>query len=122
MTTVVRLLFVAIMLTVIGVNVWAGRQLSVFDSWPGFQANPWAVATLVDAYCAFLAFYAWVAWRERRWGARLAWFVLIMGLGSITMGLYVVLALRQVPPGQAPWATLFPLGRGRTSVPGGRAS
>jgi hypothetical protein len=113
MAWLLRLLFLAIMLSVIGVNVWAGRQLSVFDSWPGFQANPWAMATLLDAYCAFLAFYVWVAWRERTLAGRIAWFVLIMGLGSITMALYVLVALARVRPGDSPWAALFPARGGR---------
>jgi hypothetical protein len=107
MTWLLRLLFLAIMSSVIGVNVWAGRQLSVFDSWPGFQANPWAMATLLDAYCAFLAFYVWVAWRERTLARRVTWFVLIMGLGSITMGLYGLIALARVRPGESPWPVLF---------------
>jgi hypothetical protein len=118
MKRVLQLLFTAIMLGVIGVNVWAGRQLSVFDSWPGFQANPWAVATLLDAYCAFLAFYVWVAWRERTRLGRVAWFVLIMGLGSISMALYVLVALARIAPGEPVWSALFPV-RVRA---GGRAS
>jgi hypothetical protein len=108
MKRALQLMFVMVMVAVVGTNLWAGRQLSVFDSWPGFEANPWAMATLLDAYCAFLCFYVWVAWRERTWAARLVWFVLIMGLGSITMALYALLALRRVGPGQSPWAVLFP--------------
>jgi hypothetical protein len=108
MKRVLQALFVAVGLAVVGVNLWAGRQLSVFDSWPGFEANPWAMATLLDAYCAFLCFYVWVAWRERTWTARIVWFVLIMGLGSITMALYALLALSRVGPDQSPWAVLFP--------------
>jgi hypothetical protein len=103
-----QVLFAAIMLGVVGMNVWAGRQLSVFDSWPGFQANPWAMATLLDAYCAFLSFYVWVAWRERTLLARVVWFILIMGLGSITMALYVLIALARVRPGEPVWRALFP--------------
>ena len=108
MRRLLQFLFAAIMLSVIGVNLWAGRQLSVFDSWPGFQANPWAMATLLDAYCAFLSFYVWVAWRERTLAGRVLWFALIMGLGSITMALYVLIALTRMKPGESVWAALFP--------------
>jgi hypothetical protein len=108
MRRLLQFLFAAIMVGVIGVNVWAGRQLSVFDSWPGFQANPWAMATLLDAYCAFLSFYVWVAWRERTLAGKVLWFALIMGLGSITMALYVLIALARVKPGAPVWSTLFP--------------
>jgi hypothetical protein len=110
-----QLLFLGVMVSVIGVNLWAGRQLSVLDSWPGFQANPWAMATLLDAYCAFLCFYVWVAWRERTVVSRVVWFVLIMGLGSITMALYVLMALARVRPGEPAWSALFPT---RAEAPG----
>ena len=115
MKRLLQFLFVGVMLSVTGVNIWAGRQLSVFDSWPGFQANPWAMATLLDAYCAFLSFYVWVAWRERTVVSRVVWFVLIMGLGSITMALYVLMALASVRPGQPVWAALF---SARAEAPG----
>ncbi len=108
MKRLLQVLFLAIMLGVIGVNVWAGRQLSVFDSWPGFEANPWAMATLLDAYCAFLAFYVWVAWRERTWSMRAVWFVLIMGLGSITISLYMLIALARLKPGEPVRNLFFP--------------
>ena len=93
------ILFAAIGLTVIAVNVWAGMQVNLFDAWPDFQRNPWAIATLVDAYAGFLTFYVWVLYRERSLVARLLWFVLIMGLGNITMSLYVLLALWSLPRG-----------------------
>lgn len=109
------LLFAAVMLTVIGVNVWAGQQVSVFDSWPGFAANRWAIATLVDAYCGFLVFYVWVAWRERSWASRVLWFALIMGLGNITAALYVILALARLPQGRPAWTVLL---RPGMTIPG----
>jgi hypothetical protein len=100
-------LFLAILLVVSGFNLWAGHHQSVWNSWPGFADHPWTVATLVDAYCGFLTFYVWVAWREPTTLRRVLWFVLIMGLGNITMALYVLLALRRVPAGQPVWRTLF---------------
>ncbi len=107
MKTFLLLLFAGIMLTVIGFNLWAGQQVSVFDSWPGFAAHRWTIATLVDAYCGFLVFYVWVAWRERSWASRFFWFALVMGLGNITMALYVILALVRLPQGQPAWTVLL---------------
>lgn len=54
-------------------------------------ANPWAMATLYDAYFGFITFFCWLAWRERSLGIKLVWFVLIMGLGNMALSLYVVL-------------------------------
>lgn len=58
-----------------------------------FAGNPWAWATLYDAYFGFLTFFCWVAWRERSLGLTLVWFALIMGLGNIAMSLYVLVQL-----------------------------
>ena len=60
---------------------------------PAFAANPWAMATLYNAYFGFLTFFSRLAWRERSPGAKLMWFVLIMAGGAITMSLYVLLQL-----------------------------
>ena len=49
----------------------AGRGL-----WP----DPWFIATLMDAYFGFLTFFVWVAYKERSWTVRSAWFVAIMML------------------------------------------
>ncbi len=71
-----------------------------------FKGNPWAWATLYDAYFGFLTFFCWVAWRERSFGVKLIWFVLIMTLGNIAMSFYVLLQLFSVKP-EEPVATLF---------------
>jgi len=107
MRDALQLLFVAIMLTVIGVNVWAGQQLAVWDSWPGFAEHPWSLATLVDAYAGFLTFFVWVAYREATWGWRAAWFLLIMGLGNITMALYVIIAITRLDRDVPVWHVLL---------------
>jgi hypothetical protein len=61
--------------------------------------DPWGFATLADAYCGFLTFYVWVAYRERGPAARVLWFVLIMALGNIAMSVYVLLVLLRLPQG-----------------------
>ena len=73
-------------------------QMNIMDSFPLFSANPWAVATLWDAYFGFITFYVWVAWRERGWGARVLWFILIMGLGNIAMSGYMLIQLLRLAP------------------------
>lgn len=95
-----QILFAVMLLTIVSVNIWAGAQINLFDAWPDYKQNPWAVATLVDAYLSFTMFYVWVAYREPTWLKRLIWFVLIMGLGSITMSLYVLIALARCKSGQ----------------------
>ena len=69
----------------------ATRQL-----WP----DPWFRATLADAYCGFLFFWLWVAWREQSLVKSILWFVLIMTLGNIAMAGYLLLQVRRIQPGE----------------------
>ena len=60
--------------------------------------NPWAVATLYDAYFGFITFFVWVAYKETRMWARILWLVLILALGNIAMSLYVLIQLFRLKP------------------------
>ena len=73
--------------------VSATRQL-----WP----DPWFRATLADAYCGFLFFWLWVAWREQSAAQSILWFVLIMTLGNIAMAGYLLVQLRHIRSGENP--------------------
>lgn len=100
------ILFSGIFLVMVYVTVRASLAISIWDVWDSYAANPWAVATLYDAYSGFIIFYVWVAWRERSWGARLLWFVLIMGLGNIATSLYLLAQLLRLAPDQPASAIL----------------
>jgi len=72
-----------------------------FPAWqPAYAANPWAVATLYDAYFGFTTFFVWVCFKERLLTAKVVWFVLIMALGNIAMSFYVLLQLLKLKPGE----------------------
>lgn len=98
--TGLKLLFGAILVSMIAVTVWAGSQIAVWDAWEDYKANPWAVATLFDAYFGFVTFYCWLAWREPGWGVRIAWFALIMTTGNMAMAAYVLMQLSALKPGE----------------------
>jgi hypothetical protein len=100
-----KLLFAAILVVMLFVTVRASLARSVLDN-AALLADPWGLATLVDAYAGFLTFYAWVAYRERSWLARSAWFLLIMAFGNIAMALYVLIRLYRLPPGAGAAALL----------------
>lgn len=59
--------------------------------------HAWFQTTLVDIYIAFTAFYAWVAYKETRWSARIAWAVAIVCLGSMAVTAYCLRELFRVP-------------------------
>ena len=88
-----QVLFGAIFVWMTVLTVRTTLAVSLWEAWPSYSANQWAVATLWDAYFGFLTFYLWVAYKERRMWTRILWFALIMGLGNIAMSLYVSLQL-----------------------------
>ncbi|MEP6963809.1 MAG: DUF1475 family protein, partial [Acidobacteriota bacterium] len=83
------ILFSGMFLMMIYVTVRAQLAISIWDIWEAYSANPWAIATLYDAYSGFTIFWLWTAYRERTWGARLLWFVLVMALGNIATSFYL---------------------------------
>ena len=91
-----KVLFGAIFVWMLVLTIRTSFAVSLWDAWPGYAANPWAIATLYDAYFGFLTFYVWVAYKERMMWSRIVWFVLIMGLGSIAMSLYMLIQLMRL--------------------------
>ena len=96
MKLLLKLLFAAIFLWMVVMTIRTSLAMSLFAAWPGFAANPWAVATLWDAYFGFLTFYVWVVYKETNIGLRILWFVLIMSLGNIAMSAYVLIQLMRL--------------------------
>jgi hypothetical protein len=100
--TFLFLLFGAIFGWMIVMTTRTSLEMPVWDAFDAFGKHPWAVATLWDAYFGFVTFYVWVAWKEKRLNRQILWFVLIMGLGNITMSLYVLIELFRLPAGAPP--------------------
>jgi hypothetical protein len=92
MRAILLTLFAFVLLLMLAVTAWASWDRAVWRAGYLF-AESWFVATFADAYCGFLTFYVWVAYKERSITARLGWFLAIMGLGNITMAVYVLLQL-----------------------------
>ena len=88
-----KLLFAAIFVCIVAVNIQAAMTISLLKDLDRFASDPWAIATLWDAYCGFITFFCWVCFRERSWTPRVIWFVLIMTLGNIAMSAYVLIQL-----------------------------
>jgi hypothetical protein len=100
--TTLKLLFATILLGMLIVTAQASLQQAVWD-WGGLVNEPdrwWTLATLVDAYCGFLTFYAWVFYKERNWTRRAGWFFAIMLAGNIAMATYMLLQLFRLRPEQ----------------------
>ena len=80
------------------VTVTASLHMDVISGARNLWPDPWFRATLADAYCGFLFFWLWVAWREGTVPRAALWFVLIMTLGNFAMAGYLLLQLRRWQP------------------------
>lgn len=106
MRLLLKLIFGAVFILMVAVNLRAALAMNILDSFPLFSANPWAVATLYDAYCGFLTFYIWVAYKERALWSKALWFILIMGLGNVAMSVYALKELFRLKAGEPVWKVL----------------
>jgi hypothetical protein len=92
-----RGLFILIIVSMLAVTTWASLDTPLFSIPREVIGHPWFVATLFDAYWAFVCFYVWVAWKERSLAARVLWFVAIIALGNIAMAAYMLRELFRRP-------------------------
>ena len=92
-----RFLFIAIFAAMLWVTTWAslGQPLGEFIAGPVIR-DRWVVATLFDAYFAFIAFFVWVAWKETTVALRVLWFIAIILWGNLAMSLYLLVELFRI--------------------------
>jgi Protein of unknown function (DUF1475) len=96
-----RSLFLLVIASMLAVTSWASLHTPLFSIPREVFTHPWFIATLFDAYWAFVAFYVWVAWKEQSLAARLLWFVAIIALGNIPIAAYFLRELFAVNAGDA---------------------
>ncbi|MDB6004741.1 MAG: hypothetical protein JWR15_1728 [Prosthecobacter sp.] len=92
-----RLFFLTVLVSMLGVTSWASRQCALWDIPGSVGGHPWFIATLFDTYWAFLTFYCWVAYKERSWIGRIGWLLGILLLGNIAMAVYMLILLFRAP-------------------------
>lgn len=106
MKTWLKIGFLAVFIAMVWVTVWASLDRSVLVAGGELWRDPWGRATLFDAYFAFLTVFLWIAWRERGWGVRLLWLVLILTLGNLAISAYFLIALVRLRA-EEPWQRIF---------------
>ena len=99
MINALKVLFAAILAAMLYVTAAAFAERGVFVAGAELWKDAWFRATLADAYCGFLTFYAWVFYRERSALARVAWLVAILLRGTIALSVYVLARLFRLPKG-----------------------
>jgi hypothetical protein len=106
--SVLKALFGFILVSLFCYTTFASFQQAL-PEWQGLVRQPdnwWTIATLIDAYYAFVTFYVWVFYKEIRWLPRIGWFIAIMLLGNMAMAAYVLLQLSRLTP-EEPAATIL---------------
>ena len=79
------------------VTTWASLHQPLGDFLRGgVIRDPWVIATLFDAYWAFIAFFVWVAWKEQSPAARVLWFLSLIALGNLAIAIYMLVQLFRV--------------------------
>ena len=90
---VLRFVFGGILSVMLAVTAYASLDYPIWRVGERIGGDAWFHATLADAYCGFLTFYAWVFWLERGAVRRLGWLIAILALGNIAMAGYMLLRL-----------------------------
>lgn len=85
-----RILFLGVLGSMIWVTSWASLHTPLFEIPREILRHPWFIVALMGAYWGFVTFYAWVAWKEQSWAARVLWAIAIMLLGNIAMAIYMI--------------------------------
>jgi hypothetical protein len=80
----------------IAVTTRASFDRSIVEALGQLLPDPWFQATMCDAYCGFVTFYVWVAYKERQAWKKIVWFALVMSLGNIVMSAYVLLQIARM--------------------------
>jgi len=98
MIILLRIWFTLTFLAMLIVTVWASLQGAVWEIPGTVSGHPWFVATLFDAYFAFIAFFCWVAYKEDALWKRLVWLVALLLLGNFAISAYCLIQLFKVKP------------------------
>ena len=93
-----RIAFSGVLFTMLCATSWASLQCPLWKTPQSVVAHPWFIATLFDTYFGFLTFYAWLAYKETGWFARISWLIAILLLGNIAMSIYMLVTLYRLPP------------------------
>lgn len=112
-----RLLFITVIVSMVATIGWASSQCALFAIPREVTTHPWFLATLLDAYWAFITFYVWVAWKEPSLAARVLWFIAIILWGNFAMSLYLLIELFRIDRMEQIRETLVTRRPGRVALP-----
>jgi hypothetical protein len=96
MIIILRVWFIIVLLAMLGVTVWASLDTAIWQIPAQVSQHPWFIATLFDAYFAFIAFYCWVAYKESSILSKVLWLAGLLLLGNFVIASYCLIQLFKV--------------------------
>ena len=90
--TITKIISYVISVSMIGVIVWAQKQVSLFDS--PIPDLPWGIVSLVDLYSGFILVCLWIAYKESL-SATIIWSFFVLILGNLTTAIYVIYSINK---------------------------
>ena len=79
------------------VTTIASLEKNVIIGFSEVGSETWGLATLMDAYFAFVLVGLWIWWREPGWIRGLLWMLGIFMLGNFTMAGYILIQMYRTP-------------------------
>lgn len=90
------LLFVWMCYIVVSTSI----ESNLFREWDSLSAIPWMRATLWDFYANVSVLFFWICYKEKNYGLKFLWLVLLIVLGSIATCAYVLIQLFKLKPNE----------------------
>lgn len=89
-----QVIFFAGFLALLGAIIYGVAARDIIAEGNIMLAVFWGQFTFIDIYAAFIVFYLWIVFREKSLIKSIVWFVLIMLGGSMSIMLYLFIAVR----------------------------
>eukprot|EP01118_Nematostelium_gracile_P000971 TRINITY_DN1096_c0_g1_i1.p1 TRINITY_DN1096_c0_g1~~TRINITY_DN1096_c0_g1_i1.p1 ORF type:complete len:134 (-),score=17.40 TRINITY_DN1096_c0_g1_i1:86-487(-) len=92
-----KIIITLLVLGTIGAIAWAIVVEGSF--WKSKYNLPWVWATLADFYTNQMIVYLWIFYKEKKhWMLRILWLVLVLMVGSMATGIYVLIQFFRLKP------------------------
>lgn len=91
---VLQVIFFAGFLALLGAIIYGVAARDIIAEGNIMLAVYWGQFTFIDIYVAFIVFYLWIVFREKSLIKSIVWFVLVMLGGSMSIMLYLFIAMR----------------------------
>lgn len=93
-----QLWFALVFAVLLGATIWASLEKNVLQAYVDLGSDRWGLATLFDAYFAFVAFGLWVAYKEGTVLKGVLWMLTLFALGNFAISGYAFWQLAKWDP------------------------